>query len=409
MSGPRVRFGVEAATFDGKLPGPFPRVMGPNAGKYVQEVIDSGFTANFVRRVEAWLCERFGVAEAIGTPGCSAALGILAAALGFEPGDEIVVSPISDYGTVMGFVKEQLIPVFADTEPGSPNVSADTVRPHLTDRTRAIVVVHKTGLMCDMPPLVELARERGLVLIEDACQAFGSRRGGKDAGTWGDVGVFSFDVEKTIGADIGGAIITDDADLAERCRFIGQSRGGYQVPGFGRKHSEPGLAYRMPACTAATTLAQLEIADGIVAQRDRIIRRITAGLAEIDGITPLAIPADQDVYSCWMLGLRTAPERDESPAALGERLAAAGVTGIGAAPYYLLPAALEFLPRQVAEGAWPYQVPPAGRRPDYRPEATPEAAAFVATFLRTSAFCEKWTEAHADWLVATVERVLAER
>src|SRR5437764_8689893 len=155
----RAKFGAAAQKeFKGKLPLLYPRTMGPNAMKYLQEVVESGLTSDIVERFERTFTQKLGVKHCIGTPGCTAALSVLAAALKLSPGDEVIFSPITDYGTVLGFVRENLIPVFADTAPGSINVDANTIEAAVTDRTRAVVVVHKTGIVCDMDPIVALAR-----------------------------------------------------------------------------------------------------------------------------------------------------------------------------------------------------------------------------------------------------------
>lgn len=393
----------------GKLPTPFPRTIGPGAMAYLQEVVDSGLTVNMMGRFEAAFAEAYGVKHCIATPGCTPALAMLAAAFDFEPGDEIIVSPVTDYGTLQGLVAQQYIPVFADTEPGGINLSARTIEPLITDRTRAILVVHKTGIPCDMDPILDLAQERGLVVYEDACQAvFGEYRG-RLCGTMGLAGGFSFDAEKTMGADVGGCVITDDDALAERLRFIGHSRGARQREGFGRLHTEPGHAYRMPSCTAAICLAQLEIIRPQVAQRDRMARLLTDLLGEIDGITPLPIPDFCTVYSAWMFGLSIDPTRFACTAdEFGAQLAAAGIPGAGTARYYLMPEACTFLQRWSAEKRYPYSMPPASRAYRYDESTCPTAHAFLESFIRWSSFCEKYTEAHCA-LAAEIVREVADR
>ena len=156
----RAKYGAEAFEgLRGNLPQPFPRTMGPNCITYLQEVVSSGLQCDMVRRFEAAFESEMGIKHCIGTPGCTAALNILAAALSLEPGDEIIVSPITDYGTVMGLLKENYIPVFPDTEPGTPLISAQTIAPCITNRTRAILAVHITGLLCDMDPIHALAKK----------------------------------------------------------------------------------------------------------------------------------------------------------------------------------------------------------------------------------------------------------
>lgn len=394
----------------GVLPNQYPRTIGPNAMKYLQEVVDSGLgSAAMLERFERAFAKEYGVRHFIATPGCTPALAVLAAAFGFEPGDEIIVSPITDYGTMQGLVRENYIPVFADTLPGTVNFGAETIEPCITERTRAILVVHKTGLICDMDPINALAQRHGLIVYEDACQAVFGEYKGRLAGTLGRAGGFSFDSEKTMGADVGGGIATNDDDLAERIRFIGQSRGGVQVAGFGRQHSEPGYAYRMPLCTAALCLAQLEIIREQVARRDKMIRLLSRLVAGIPGVTPLPIPDYMNVYSAWMFGLSLAPEQfrcttDEFAA----QLAQAGIPGAGTGRYYLMPAALTFLHRNAREKRYPFSMPPASREYRYDEHTCPTAWKFVQTWIRWATFCEKYTEQHCE-LAARIVREVAAR
>jgi dTDP-4-amino-4,6-dideoxygalactose transaminase len=362
-----------------------------------------------VDRFEKTFAKRLGMKHCIGTPGCTAALSVLAAALQLSPGDEVICSPITDYGTVLGFVRENYIPVFADTAPGSINLDAKTIEACITSRTRAIVVVHKTGLVCDMDPILALARSRGLKVIEDVCQATFSKYKGRLAGTMGDAAAFSFDSEKTVGSDIGGCMVTNNDELAEAARFHGHSRAGEMRAGFGRVHTAAGYPYRMPMCTAALTLAQLEIADENVAHRDRIIRLLYQKLAEIPGITPLAIPAYQDVYSCWMAGFCIDLRRFKCSAdEFAKQMVDAGIAGAGTGRYYLMSEALPVLERAAREQRYPFSQPPASRRFTYSAETCPNAHAFLEGFIRWSTFNERYQPEHCD-LVAQIVRDIAGR
>lgn len=390
----------------GEIPTTFPRTISPEAMAYLQQVIDSGLTSDMVDRLEQRLAQMHGVSHSIATPGCTPALAALAAAFDFEPGDEIIVSPVTDYGTIAGLVTENYIPVFPDTKPGTVNFSADTIEPCITNRTRAILVVHMTGIICDMDPINELAAEHDLFVYEDACQAILGRYRGRLAGTLSDAAGFSFDAEKTLGSDIGGCVITDDDDLAERIRFIAQSRGGIQKEGFGRVHAEPGYAYRMPTCTAAVTLAQLEVIEQQVAHIDSMVRLLSELVAEIPGVQPLPIPEYMDVYSAWMFGMSIDPDRftctaDEFAAQLQE----AGIPGAGTGRYYLMPEACTFLGEKAAGKEYPYSIPPASRTYTYDETTCPQAHQFIDSWIRWATFCEKYRPQDCERAAAIVRRV----
>lgn len=409
MSTTRAQYGAQAvAGLRGSLPNPFPRTIGPNAAKYLQEVVDSGLTSDMVGRFERAFAQELGVKHCIATPGCTPALAVLAAAFGFDPGDEIIVSPVTDYGTVQGLIRENYIPVFPDTEPGTVNLSAGTIAPCITDRTRAILAVHKTGLICDMDPIDELAARHGLIVYEDVCQAVFGKYKGRYAGTLALAAGFSFDSEKTLGSDVGGCVTTDDDALAERLRFIGQSRGGEMIPHFGRAHTAPGYAHRMTQSTAAISLAQLEIIKPQVEKRDRMIRLLMRLLGEIPGIIPLPIPEYVNVYSCWMAGFSITPAAFRCSAEeFAAQLSKAGVSGAGQGKYYLMPAALKFLQEKAEQKLYPYSQPPASRAYHYSADSCPNARDFLEHFIRWSTFCEKYEEEHCELVAQLVAEVAA--
>jgi dTDP-4-amino-4,6-dideoxygalactose transaminase/peptidoglycan/xylan/chitin deacetylase (PgdA/CDA1 family) len=406
------KFGAAAqAGLQGKLPQPYPRPMAASTLKYLTEVVNRGLASDMVERFEQTFAEMLGVKHCVATPGCTNAMAVLALALGLKPGDEIVTSPISDYGSVMGFINAGVIPVFADigTTPGDPNVTAESLAACIGPRTRALVCVHMTGVICDMDPIRELARRHGLTLIEDACQAMLGCYRGRLAGTLGDAAVFSFDSEKTIGSDIGGCLVTNDDRLAAAARFAGHARGAEQREGYGRVHTAPGLALRMPQCTAAMTLAQLEEAPARIAARDSAARRILRGLAEIPGIVPMHASGHLNPLSCWMLGFNLSEGAFRCTAdEFGRQLAEAGVPGAGTARYYLLPEALPFLRERAERRHWPYDAATTDRRHRYAADTVPRAARFMDTFIRWFTFCEKYTAADADLAVDLVRQV-AER
>lgn len=400
----RAKYGAAAFASSQKaeFPAVFPRTMGPNCQKYLKEIVDSGLTVDMTGRFEKAFAQAMGRKHFVGTPGCSNALHMLAASWNYTPGDEIIVSPVTDYGSIMGMLVENYLPVFCDTTPGAPNITAETIAPRITDRTRAILVVHKLGLPCDMDPILYLAAQHKLDVYEDCCQAVFSEYKGRRAGSFGRAAAFSFDAEKSMGSDIGGGVLTNDTDLADRLAFMGLSRGGVQEPGYGRRHTERGLALRMPNCTAAICLGQLEIAEKQVRQRDRTVRLMTRLLADIPGIIPLSIPDYCTLFSCWMYGFSIDPAAfrctaDEFAAKLNER----GMPNVGTGRYYLIPEAVTFLQQYTDQKRYPFSVPPASRCFRYDAASCPNGRDFLANFVRWF-WTEKYNDTHIEQMAEII-------
>lgn len=406
---PRARYGSAAFAGASKsLPDVFPRTMGPNTARYVQEVIDSGLSIDMTGRFEQAFAKELGVTHFVGSPGCTNALHILMSAMPYAPGDEIIVSPVADYGTICGLVYEGFVPIFCDSAPGTAHCTAETIAACITPRTRAILVVHVIGHTPDMDPIIALAKAHKLDLFEDVCQAVFSAYKGRLAGTLGKAAGFSFDSEKTMGSDVGGGIATSDDELNQRLRFMGQSRGGVSVPGFGRVHTHRGLALRMTSTTGAICLGQLEIIRDQVARRDRAARKFTAMLADIPGVVPYPIPAHCTTFSAWMYGFSIDPKAFKCSAdAFAAQLVEAGIPNAGLGQYYLMAGALPYLNDFVRDGRHQFAVGPSARKHEYKGESNPNAQAFLKNFIRWF-WTEKYTDEHLEIMHAMVADV-AER
>ena len=229
--------------------------------------------------LEQRFAELLGAKHVIACSSGTAAVHCAIAAIDPEPGDEIVTTPITDMGAITPILYQGAIPVFADVDPLTCNVTAETIAARLSDRTKAIIVTHLFGNPCDMGPIIELARARGIPVIEDCAQAYLAREGGKLVGTHGAIGCFSLQQGKHITTGEGGLCVTNDADLARRMRLFVNKAWGYGDPN--PDHYFLALNYRMTELQGAVALAQLDKLVWGVEQR----RTMAAGLSEqIEGL-----------------------------------------------------------------------------------------------------------------------------
>ncbi len=169
-----------------------------------------------VKELERRFAECLGVRHALACSSGTAAVHAAVAAIDPEPGDEIVTTPITDMGALAPILYQGAIPVFADVDPRTLNVTAATLEERLSDRTRAIVVTHLFGNPCDMDPILALAEKHGVPVIEDCAQAYLARCGDRPVGTLGAVGCFSLQQGKHITTGEGGLVVTDDEALARK-------------------------------------------------------------------------------------------------------------------------------------------------------------------------------------------------
>ena len=142
MTAERAKYAAEVASgLRGRLPQPYPRTIGPNAMKYLREVVESGLTVNMVGRFEDAFAEEMGVKHCIATPGCTPALSVLAAAFGFEPGDEVIIPALTVVSTAFVTLHQNAVPVFADIDQRTFNIDPADVARKITPRTKAVIPV----------------------------------------------------------------------------------------------------------------------------------------------------------------------------------------------------------------------------------------------------------------------------
>jgi dTDP-4-amino-4,6-dideoxygalactose transaminase len=288
------------------------RELGDDEMVALAAAIESGTLTStkgqFVKRLEQRFAEYLGVQSAYACSHGTAALHTALAAIDPEPGDEVITTAITDMGALTPIIYQSAIPVFADVDPCTYNVTADTIEAVLSPRTKAIMVTHLFGNPCRMGEIMEMARVRGIPVIEDCAQAFGAEINGRKVGAWGDIGCFSLQQGKHITTGEGGLVATNNADLAHRMfLFINKAWGyGDKNP----DHYFLALNYRMNELTGAVAVAQLEKLQDFIERRKTIAAALTAGLSDLPGIeTPVVDQGAMHTY--WKYCLRVDGDRFE--------------------------------------------------------------------------------------------------
>jgi dTDP-4-amino-4,6-dideoxygalactose transaminase len=256
---------------------------------YVRDALEQGHLSSngpFTHRCQSWLAARLGVSSVYLTHSATAALELAALLTDIGPGDEVVMPAFTFVSCANAIVLRGATPVFVDIRADTLNIDPDQIAGAITPRTRAIVAVHYAGVPCDMAPIVALAEQHQLVVIEDAAQALMSSYRGKPAGTLGHLGVFSFHDTKNVMSGEGGAIVVNDARFAARAEIA--SRYGTDRGAFDRGERQRytwvdlGSSFGPNEITAAVLLAQLERADDITRARHALWARYHSAFAPLE-------------------------------------------------------------------------------------------------------------------------------
>ena len=287
------------------------------------EAIRSGWVSqgSKVKEFEEMFAGYVGARYGVATTSCTTALHAALVVSGISTGDEVIVPSLSFIATANSVVHAGAMPVFADIDPETCNITAGTIEKVITKKTKAVMPVHQMGLPVDLDPIMDLCEKRGLVLIEDAACAIGSEYKGKKIGGHGNIACFSFHPRKIITTGEGGMITTNDPEIAERLRKL--RHHGMSVSDVERHDSkkivieryfEIGYNYRMTDIQAAIGIEQLKKLPFIIERRRRIAEVYNRELKNIKFIRVPEIPdyAFHNYQSYWIELLDSTPvSRDE--------------------------------------------------------------------------------------------------
>jgi perosamine synthetase len=302
-----------------------------NEKKYLLECIETGWISSegpFIKQFEESFAARVGRKHAIAVSNGSVALDAAVVALGIGPGDEVILPTFTIISCAAAIVRAGAIPVTVDCDAETWNMNIDQIAARITDKTRAIIVVHIFGLPVDMAPVLALAKKHDLRVIEDAAEAHGQDYQGQPCGSFGDISTFSFYPNKHVTTGEGGMLLTDDPVIAERCRSL---RNLCFKPEQRFIHEELGWNLRMTNMQAALGVAQLERLDQFAARKRAMGALYQELLASQKGVQlPRAeTPYAKNIY--WVFGLVLT---DDVPFDAKEAMSRLSKLGIGTRPFF---------------------------------------------------------------------------
>ncbi|HEX8572084.1 MAG TPA: DegT/DnrJ/EryC1/StrS family aminotransferase [Allosphingosinicella sp.] len=335
-------------------------VYAPDEIEAATDVLRSGrvnqWTGDSVFEFERACAEHLGGGPGIALANGSVALELALRAFGIGPGDEVIVSPRSFVASASCVRLVGATPVFCDVDPLSGNISAETIAPAITERTRAVIPVHIAGWPADMPGIMALAERHDLIVVEDCAQAHGAEIGGRKVGTFGDAAAFSFCQDKIISTGgEGGYLSFEDRDRWEWAWSFKDHGKSWQKkfnspptgPGFQWLHDLVGTNWRLTAFQAAIGIVQLGKLEAWREARTRNAALWARELAQVPGLSvPTPAPGIRHAFYKLYAYL---DEREDSEARRDEILARAAAAGLklfsGSCSEIYLEHAFDDLPR----------------------------------------------------------------
>ena len=373
--------------------------VGEEEKRAAAEVIDSGYLSLFegshtpdepfsfwggprVQRLESEWCDYYGVSYAVSVNSATSGLYAAIGALGLGYGDEIIVSPYTMSACATCCLVYGAIPIFADVTMDTGCLDPVSIEDHITERTRAVLVVHQFGIPADMDPIMELARRYDLKVIEDCAQAHGAVYRGSPVGSIGDIGVFSLNVNKTIQTGEGGVCVTNDEDLRYRLALIrNHGEAVVEAAGYEDIANIVGFNYRLSEVAAAMASEQLKKLAALNEVRMGYVEYLSEALSRQEFLAvPPACSHGTRCTSCrstyYVYPLRYRPEIVGLPR--NDLVEAINAEGIRFYEGYVKPLYLQPLyQRKLAfKHGYPFSAPQnSGAKTNYHPGACPNAEA----------------------------------
>jgi perosamine synthetase len=304
-------------------------VIGERELELVREVLESGHLSLGPRlgEFERAFAARVGVEHASAVSSGTAGLHLATRAAGIQAGDEVITTPFSFVASANCVVYEKARPVFCDIDPRTLNIDPAAAAAAVTDRTAGLLPVHIFGYPADMPAFERLAAERGLWVVEDACEALGARHGdGTALGARGNPAVFAFYPNKQMTTGEGGVVISPSTPFKEQ---VDSERNQGRAPDMGwLDHDRLGFNYRLSDIACALGIAQLERLDDMLAARAHVASLYNEALAGVEGLTLPCSDEGGDERSWFVYVVQLPPERDRDAT-----ITALRESGIDSKPY----------------------------------------------------------------------------
>jgi len=389
----------------------------------VMEVLDSGQLSDFLGRagnkflggkyvleLEKSMCEKFKVEYSVAFNSATTALEAAVCALGIGPGDEVIVSPYTMAASATAVLMNMAIPIFADIDSSNYCLSSDSVKKKITPNTKALMVTNLFGGSADYRELLKIAKKHNLKIIEDNAQAAGGFYHGKSLGTLADIGIFSFNIHKTMQAGEGGVLVTNDKNYAFRAQ-LRRNHGESVLDDLQRYDIDIlGTNSRMTEVHAAIATEQLKKLDFLNEKRIQLADYLTEKLEKIKGISPVnIIPDTKHVYYLYPMKFskeKFGISRDLFVKALSKEGFELNQGYVK--PLYLIPL---FQNKKIFPNSkCPYDYNHYDLIPDYSEGSCPTVEKLWKSELLLTSICRyPITKKHIDMFIFAIEKIYAQR